>query len=238
MLASRAIASRPSPHVATVVTPRSSSRVIVAARPLSSKVSSTTRGAFDVKRAARLPARFGSSSVGMTGGSHGGRRRGTGLVTRALFGPPPDPDALLAEGKALYLAGERMPGFKTFEKALRADDIKLETRQELLYCCMCCCAAFGDVETAKQYLRDMKLAGLPFEVAMVRSDEQPNSHERPVSTFRTSILKRPKMRKLRTFFPSPRHRPRPPSFVTADRRDDATGGVGADAQPAHEVCGG
>ena len=86
----------------------------------------------------------------------------------ALFGPPPDPDALLAEGKALYASGERMQGYKKFEKALRVDDIKLETRQELLYSCMCCNAAFGDVETAKQYLRDMNLSGLPFEVAMVR----------------------------------------------------------------------
>lgn len=93
-------------------------------------------------------------------------RRGAAF---ALFGPPPDPDALLAEGKALYASGERMQGYKTFEKALRVDDIRLETRQELLYCCMCCNAAFGDVETAKQYLRDMNLAGLSFDVAMVRA---------------------------------------------------------------------
>lgn len=86
----------------------------------------------------------------------------------ALFGPPPNPEVLLEEGKALYASGERMQGYKKFEKALNADDLKLETRQELLYCCMCCNAAFGDVETAKQFLRDMNLAGLPFEIAMVR----------------------------------------------------------------------
>ena len=91
----------------------------------------------------------------------------------ALFGPPPDPDALLQEGKALYASGERMQGMKTFEKALRSDDIKLETRQELLYSCMCCNAAFGDVETAKQYLRDMNLAGLTFDVAMLDSKLMP-----------------------------------------------------------------
>jgi len=88
----------------------------------------------------------------------------------ALFGPPPDPDALLQEGKALYASGERMQGYKTFEKALRSDNIRLETRQELLYSCMCCNAAFGDVETAKQYLRDMNIAGLKFEVAMLDSN--------------------------------------------------------------------
>ena len=41
------------------------------------------------------------------------------LRATALFGPPPDPDALLQEGKALYASGERMQGYKTFEKALR-----------------------------------------------------------------------------------------------------------------------
>ena len=67
------------------------------------------------------------------------------LRATALFGPPPDPDALLQEGKALYASGERMQGYKTFEKALRADDasLALPTRQELLYSCMCCNAAFG-----------------------------------------------------------------------------------------------
>ena len=73
-----------------------------------------------------------------------------------------------AEGKALYASGERMQGYKTFEKALRADDasLALPTRQELLYSCMCCNAAFGDVETAKQFLRDMMIAGMPFDEAM------------------------------------------------------------------------
>ena len=90
------------------------------------------------------------------------------LRATALFGPPPDPDALLQEGKALYASGERMQGYKTFEKALRADDasLALPTRQELLYSCMCCNAAFGDVETAKQFLRDMMIAGMPFDEAM------------------------------------------------------------------------
>jgi len=60
-----------------------------------------------------------------------------------------------------------MQGMKLFERALRTETIALETRQELLYCCMCCHAAFGDVETAKQYLRDMNLYGLPFELAMM-----------------------------------------------------------------------
>jgi hypothetical protein len=90
----------------------------------------------------------------------------------ALFGPPPDPKVLLKEGKALYATGERMRGYKMFEKALRADDalIPLATRQELLFSCMCCNAAFGDVEIAKQFLRDMNIAGMSFESAMGRSD--------------------------------------------------------------------
>lgn len=88
--------------------------------------------------------------------------------TASLFGPPPDPKALLTEGKQLYAAGERMQGYKLFEKALRCDDalLQLATRQELLYSCMCCNAAFGDVETAKQFLRDMNIAGLSFDMAM------------------------------------------------------------------------
>jgi len=91
----------------------------------------------------------------------------------ALFGPPPDPAVLLKEGKALYRSGERMQGYKLFEKALRADDavLELDTRQELLYSCMCCNAAFGDVETAKQFLRDMMIAGLPFDVAMANAEQ-------------------------------------------------------------------
>ena len=31
---------------------------------------------------------------------------------------------------------------------------------------MCCVAAFGDVEMAKQYLREMELLGLPYDVAI------------------------------------------------------------------------
>ena len=86
-----------------------------------------------------------------------------------------DPEALLAEGKALYASGERMQGFKKFERALRAepDRLALATRQELLYSCMCCNAAFGDVETAKQYLRDMNIAGLPFDVALATDGFMP-----------------------------------------------------------------
>ena len=95
------------------------------------------------------------------------------MRVNALFGPPPNPELLLAEGKAKYLDGERMQGYKQFEKALRADDIGLETRQELLYCCMCCCAAFGDVETAKQHMRDMNLAGMPFDVALLKDEYMP-----------------------------------------------------------------
>ena len=95
------------------------------------------------------------------------------MRVNALFGPPPNPELLLAEGKAKYAEGERMQRYKTFEKALRADDIPLEVRQELLYCCMCCCAAFGDVETAKQHMRDMNLAGMPFDVAMLKEEYMP-----------------------------------------------------------------
>jgi hypothetical protein len=34
---------------------------------------------------------------------------------------------------------------------------------------MACNAAFGDVEIAKQFLRDMNVAGLKYEVALVRT---------------------------------------------------------------------
>ena len=120
-------------------------------------------------------ARLRSARVASRGGPS--RRAGSRRAARvsALFGPPPDPEALLAEGKALYASGERMQGFKKFERALRAepDRLALATRQELLYSCMCCNAAFGDVETAKQYLRDMNIAGLPFDVALATDGFMP-----------------------------------------------------------------
>ena len=148
-------------------------------------------------------------------------RRGAAF---ALFGPPPDPDALLAEGKALYASGERMQGYKTFEKALRVDDVRLETRQELLYCCMCCNAAFGDVEAAKQYLRDMNLAGLPFDVAMVRaptaiapgSAPTPRQHITPRST-----THHPSRSATKRIFRS--RAPPPPIPIAARRPSDAHG---------------
>lgn len=40
------------------------------------------------------------------------------------------------------------------------------TRRELCYCAMCCSAAFGDVEAAKMYLREMQAFGLDFEMAI------------------------------------------------------------------------
>jgi hypothetical protein len=147
--------------------------------------SASARGRLRAARAAAASSRVVasiSSSLGSKRASRGAaralrerRRATTSTATRrrrdarafALFGPPPDPALLLAEGKALYAEGERMRGYKTFERALRQDTIDVETRRELLYCCMCCNAAFGDVETAKQFLRDMNIAGLPFDVAML-----------------------------------------------------------------------
>ena len=61
------------------------------------------------------------------------------MRVNALFGPPPNPELLLAEGKAKYAEGERMQGYKTFEKALRADDI-LRSRSGRS-CCTAACAA-------------------------------------------------------------------------------------------------
>ena len=61
-----------------------------------------------------------------------------------------------------------MKGYKVFERAIARDDGKMsrETRAELMYCAMCCVAAFGDVETAKMYLREMQMYGLDFEYAL------------------------------------------------------------------------
>ena len=79
-----------------------------------------------------------------------------------------DAASMLADGRAMYERGERMNGFKTFERALDGGDgtMTAETRRELCYCAMCCSAAFGDVETAKMYLREMQAYGLDFEMAI------------------------------------------------------------------------
>jgi len=137
-------------------------RAPVAAAHVSASRSTALRGSFTFHEAIVKARR-----------SHASGGRGSTVRVNALFGPPPNPELLLAEGKAKYLEGERMQGYKQFEKALRADDIGLETRQELLYCCMCCCAAFGDVETAKQHMRDMNLAGMPFDVALLKDEYMP-----------------------------------------------------------------
>lgn len=107
----------------------------------------------------------------------GSRGRRTTLKVRALLGDDGGSgsgsgsgsaaDELLRRGRATYEAGERMNGYKMFEKALGMDDASLETRRELCYCAMCCNAAFGDVETAKMYLREMQAYGLDFEDALV-----------------------------------------------------------------------
>ena len=62
-----------------------------------------------------------------------------------------------------------MIGFKTFERALDGGGdgtMTAATRRELCYCAMCCSAAFGDVEAAKMYLREMQAFGLDFEMAI------------------------------------------------------------------------
>ena len=129
------------------------------------------RAGADAQRSrARVTSRSSSS---MAGRRHRRRRRrrDAGARTSAL-GPgsssSPSIEELLAQGRALYERGERMQGYKLFEKALSADarGTSTETRAELLYCAMCCNAAFGDVETAKMYLREMQMFGLDFEYAM------------------------------------------------------------------------
>ena len=77
-----------------------------------------------------------------------------------------DASTLLRDGVAAYERGARMDGYKLFEKALARDDLTLEERRELNYCAMCCVAAFGDVEAAKMYLREMEACGLRFDDAM------------------------------------------------------------------------
>jgi hypothetical protein len=60
-----------------------------------------------------------------------------------------------------------MNGYKMFERALDMPVSSMETRAELCYCAMCCNAAFGDVETAKMWLREMQAYGLDFEDSLV-----------------------------------------------------------------------
>ena len=60
-----------------------------------------------------------------------------------------------------------MQGYKKLERAMKLDDdASLPVRREIRYQAMCCVAAFGDVEMAKQYLREMELLGLPYDVAI------------------------------------------------------------------------
>jgi len=107
------------------------------------------------------------ASPGGSRRTRGRRTKRTTTKVRALSGSGSAADELLRRGRATYEAGERMNGYKMFEKALGMDDASLETRRELCYCAMCCNAAFGDVETAKMYLREMQAYGLDFEDALV-----------------------------------------------------------------------
>ena len=81
------------------------------------------------------------------------------VVVRAM--PPPSSsghpaETLLDESRWLYEQGERMQGYKKLEQAMKLDeDASLQVRREIRYQAMCCVAAFGDVEMAKQYLREM-----------------------------------------------------------------------------------
>lgn len=92
------------------------------------------------------------------------------VVVRAM--PPPSSsghpaETLLDESRGLYEQGERMQGYKKLEQAMKLDeDASLPVRREIRYQAMCCVAAFGDVEMAKQYLREMELLGLPYDVAI------------------------------------------------------------------------
>jgi len=95
------------------------------------------------------------------------------VVVRAT--PPPSSssggghpaETLLDESRGLYEQGERMQGYKKLEQAMKLDDdASLPVRREIRYQAMCCVAAFGDVEMAKQYLREMELLGLPYDVAI------------------------------------------------------------------------
>ena len=90
------------------------------------------------------------------------------VVVRAM--PPPSSsghpaETLLDESRGLYEQGERMQGYKKLEQAMKLDeDASLPVRREIRYQAMCCVAAFGDVEMAKQYLREMELLGLPLSL--------------------------------------------------------------------------
>lgn len=92
------------------------------------------------------------------------------VAVRAM--PPPSSsghpaETLLDESRGLYEQGERMQGYKKLEQAMKLDeDASLPVRREIRYQAMCCVAAFGDVEMAKQYLREMELLGLPYDVAI------------------------------------------------------------------------
>jgi hypothetical protein len=96
------------------------------------------------------------------------RARGArGDARRAVTTAASTAEDALRDGRARYEAGDRMNGLKAFERALESEDgMSLETRRELCYCAMCCSAAFGDVESAKMYLREMQACGLDFETAI------------------------------------------------------------------------
>eukprot|EP00746_Dinoflagellata_sp_MGD_P090706 gnl/MRDRNA2_/MRDRNA2_35844_c0_seq1.p1 gnl/MRDRNA2_/MRDRNA2_35844_c0~~gnl/MRDRNA2_/MRDRNA2_35844_c0_seq1.p1 ORF type:complete len:310 (+),score=52.49 gnl/MRDRNA2_/MRDRNA2_35844_c0_seq1:90-1019(+) len=75
-------------------------------------------------------------------------------------------EKLLDEGKTVYMGGDRGQALNIWERALQEDDIPKEVQQELLYSCLAACAASGDIEASKMYVREMTESGLSYEKAM------------------------------------------------------------------------
>ena len=154
----------------------SQSRVAVAAsvrrrerRTSSARASTTSGGVFE--DGCFFPS-SSSSSLSLCLSREEGRENVARRDVRARAMPPPSSsshpaETLLDESRALYEQGERMQGYKKLEQAMKLDeDASLPVRREIRYQAMCCVAAFGDVEMAKQYLREMELLGLPYDVAI------------------------------------------------------------------------
>ena len=157
----------------------SQSRVAVAAsvrrrerRTSSARASTTSGGGGGFEDGCFSPSSSSSSSLSVSLSREEGRENVARRDVRARAMPPPSSsshpaETLLDESRALYEQGERMQGYKKLEQAMKLDeDASLPVRREIRYQAMCCVAAFGDVEMAKQYLREMELLGLPYDVAI------------------------------------------------------------------------
>lgn len=115
--------------------------------------------------------------------------------TEVVENPAEECENALIEGKAFYKDESRGLALNTFERAVNKyvrDSEKMflvpkEMRQELLYSCLVCTAASGDIEQSKIYLREMTQSGISWDE--VRSNPNPKWLKMEITAFVRNQLK-------------------------------------------------